>query len=91
MNAPGCTAKNLQSRDDMTMAAQILEWQRLDDAAFLAEHGLDRALDLYCAGRGPAPSPSEQAVARKLRLLATARLLVIQRALRRMLADENLI
>lgn len=75
----------------MTIPAQILEWQRLDDAAFLAEQGIELTLDAYCAGRGPAPTSAEQAVASKLRLLASARLLVIQRALRRQLAHENLI
>lgn len=75
----------------MTILDKMLEWQRLDDAAFLAERSLEGALDLYCAGRGPAPTPAEQAVARKLRLLATARLLVIQRALRQAFAANNVI
>lgn len=77
--------------DGMDILAHILEWQRLDDAAFLAEHGLELTLDAYCNGDGPPPTPAEQAVATKLRLLASARVLSIQRTLRRVLADENLI
>lgn len=75
----------------MDVIAHILEWQRLDDAAFLAEQGLELTLDAYCSGNGPPPTPAEQEVARKLRLLASARVLSIQRTLRRVLADENLI
>lgn len=75
----------------MDIVSHILEWQRLDDAAFLAEYGLELTLDAYCSGHGPAPTPAEQAVARKLRLLASARVLSVQRTLRRVLADANLI
>lgn len=75
----------------MTILDTILEWQRLDDAAFIAERSLESALDLYCAGCGPAPTTAEQAVVGKLRLLATARVLVIQRALRQVLVDKNVI
>lgn len=77
--------------DDMAVLMHILEWQRLDDAAFLAEQALERALDLYCAVGGPAPAPAEQAVARKLRFLASARLLVVQRNLRRIRAGATMI
>lgn len=72
----------------MTILETILEWQRLDDAAFIDERSLESALDLYCAGRGPAPTPAEQAVAGKLRLFATARVLVIQRELCQVLVDR---
>jgi len=37
----------------MTIPDTIREWQRLDDAAFIAERSLESAPELYCAGRGP--------------------------------------
>lgn len=73
----------------MTIPDTIREWQRLDDAAFIAERSLESAPELYCANRGPVPTPAEQAVVGRLRFLAATRLLVIQRALRQVLVDKN--
>jgi hypothetical protein len=57
------------------------EWERLDEAAYLAERLLDLALDDYCEGTGPAPSPAEAASVKRLRFLATERLTSIRQAI----------
>jgi hypothetical protein len=57
------------------------EWERLDEAAFRAECLLELALDEYCEGRGPAPSPTEIASAKRLRFLAVEHLMSIRQVL----------
>jgi hypothetical protein len=57
------------------------EWERLDEAAFRAESLLERTLDEYCEGMGPAPSLAEIRSARRLRFLATEHLMSIRHVL----------
>jgi hypothetical protein len=63
------------------------EWERLDEAAFRAECLVERVLDEYCEGRGPAPSPTDVAAARRLRFLAVEHLMCIRQVLSQ--AREN--
>jgi len=63
------------------------EWERLDEAAFRAECLLELALDEYCEGKGPAPSPAAIASAKRLRFLAVEHLMSIRLVLSQ--AREN--
>jgi len=57
------------------------EWERLDEAAFRAGCLLERTLDEYCEGRGPAPSPADVASVKRLRFLAIEHLKSIRHVL----------
>ena len=61
------------------------EWERLDEAAFRAGCHLDRLLDEYCEGTGPAPSPAEIASVKRLRFLAIEHL----RSIRHLLGEAR--
>jgi hypothetical protein len=63
------------------------EWERLDEAAFRAECVIERVLDEYCEGRGPAPSASDIASAKRLRFLTVEHLMSIRHVLSQ--AREN--
>ena len=52
----------------------IAQWERFEEAAFEAERSIERALDGYCVGGGPAPTPAQIASARRLRFVARHRL-----------------
>jgi hypothetical protein len=65
--------------DDVTQFFLLFEdWEVADHAAARAECCLGRALDAYCDGVGPAPSPGEIDEARRLRLNAMDRLRAIR-------------
>lgn len=54
------------------------EWEVADHAAARAECCLGRALDAYCEGIGPPPSPGEVEEVRRLRQRALERLRAIR-------------
>ena len=52
----------------------LAQWECFEEAAFQAEGRLERTLDAFCVGAGPAPGPADIAAARRLRFIARHRL-----------------
>lgn len=59
------------------------EWEVADQAAARAGCCLGRSLDAYCDGKGPVPSSSEIAEAKRLRSVACERLRAIRNCVER--------